>query len=255
MLRLWPEKLVVGLFSGHCWLQRGGAKPVCAVSPDCGASPEALLAMLGTLLEQHETKSSRPTTVSLIISDNLGALVALPWQQQLSGTDEVRAYAGACFEQVGIDIGDTWAMHARFRHHGGMGLAHAVPRAWLAQLHALLAAHGCQLGWVLPVSAMAYWHHKRASKAGIELLLLREARRNSILVYDKSGLLALDAEVVTIDPAESAQRLLRRISAYYPDAKTLWDWCAWPREASQPLFLQACLPQARVRALGPGEWR
>lgn len=241
-----------GLFPGQCWLKRAGAEEVQAPG---AAAPEAMLAALGAMLDGQGGNVRKGTKVSLIVSDSIGALVALPWHEQLTSPDEVQGYAIACFEKQGIAIGAGWAMHAEFRSHGSMGLAYALPKDWLGSLVALLDARGLQLERVLPVSAMAYWQVPRSVKQEQKLVLLREPQRISALVYDRAGLQGLDVESITGNALESGRRLLRRVSAYYPQVAGVLDWSATVEEGGKPpAFVAECLPDAAVVPVDRNAW-
>lgn len=244
MSHLWPDKLVGGLFPGQCWLKRASAEEVHA---PCDVTPEAMLAALGAMLDGMGGKVRKGTKVALTVSDSIGALVALPWHEQLTSPDEVQGYAIACFEKQGIAIGARWAMHAEFRSHGSMGLAYALPKDWLGNLVTLLEARGLQLERVLPVSAMAYWQVPLDVKQGQKLVLLREPQRISVLVYDRTGLQGMDVESITGSVLEAGRRLLRRASAYYPQVAGVVDWSATLEEGGKPpAFVTECLPDAAI---------
>lgn len=251
MSHLWPDKVVGGLFPGQCWLKRPGADEARAFAQPGAGAPEAMLVALGAMLDGQGDKLRKGSKVSLMVSDSLGALVALPWHEQLTSPDEIQGYAVACFEKQGIDIGTRWAMHAEFRAHGSMGLAYALPKAWLGSLAALLEARGLQLDRVLPVSAMAYW--KVAASVKQELVLLRESQRVSVLVYDGAGLQGLDVEPVTGSADEAVRRLLRRIAAYHPHVGNVLDWSA-EEGGKAPASIADCLPDAVTVPVNRSAW-
>lgn len=253
MSHLWPEKVVGGLFPGQCWLKLAGAQEAHALAQPGIDAPQAILAALGAMLDGQGDKVRKGAKVSLMVSDSLGALVALPWHEQLTSPDEVHGYAVACFEKQGIAIGERWAMHAQFRSYGGMGLAYALPTAWLASLVSLLEARGMQLDRVLPVTAMAYWKVAGNAKAGQELVLLREPCRTSALVYDRAGLLAMDVEPNTGVGDVALLRLLRRVAAYYPHVTSMLDWSA-EAGAKPPGCIAECLPSAAVVSVDRSAW-
>lgn len=252
MSHLWPERLAGGLFPGRCWLKRAGAEVAHALSD---ATPEAMLTALGAMVDGQGDKLRKGTKVSLVVSDSIGALVALPWHEQLTSPDEVRGYAIACFEKQGIAIGARWAMHAEFRSHGSMGLAYALPKDWLGSLVSLLDGRGLQLEHVLPVSAMAYWQVPLNVKQGQKLVLLREPQRISVLAYDRIGLQGMDVESITGSASEAGQRLLRRVLAYYPQVAGVLDWSATVEEGGKPpAFVTECLPDAAVEPVNRFAW-
>lgn len=255
MSLLWPDKLSGGLFPGYCWIQRRGGDKVISALPVTADTAAAMLATLDEMLEGQGTAMRKGTAVSLIVSDGLGAVTVLPWQDQLSTPDEVGAYAAACFERQGIEVGANWVMHAEFRAYGRVGLAYALPRAWLDALAQLLEARGLRLDRVLPVTAMAYWRHGALPKSGSELVLLREAQRITAMVYGSNGLQALDVEAVTAMQDTSLERLLRRVGAYYPGVRTVWDWSPLPMEdADLPSYTLLDSPDTVARQLRRLDW-
>lgn len=255
MSLLWPDKVVGGLFPGQCWLRRAAAEETHALAQGGPGAAASMLAALGEMLDGQGAPLRKGSKVSLVVSDSLGALAALPWHAQLTTPDEVNGYALACFEKQGIVIGEGWAMHAQFRTHGGMGLAYALPKEWLNALVAMLEARGLRLDRVLPLTAMAYWRVTKLAKPGQELVLLREPQRISAMVHDRSGLLGLDVETITGNAGDAGQRLLRRLGAYYPDVSSVRDWSSTVEEGAVPLACIAeCLPDAVLAAVNRNSW-
>lgn len=223
MSLLWPDRLIGGLFPGHCWVARNG-KEYSRTPLLGGDAPAAMLAALDGLLDEHGSAVRKRSRVSLVVSDSLAALTPLPWHDQLRTDDEIDAYAKVCFQKRGEDIDDNWVMHAAFRRHGAAGLAYALPRSWVEALAARLAARGLLLDRVLPLTAQAYWNMARRGPAGQELLLLRESHRTGVLIYGPVGLEAIDAEAGAGDAQTSARRLLGRVAAYHPNIKIVQVW-------------------------------
>ncbi len=253
MSLLWPDKVVGGLFPGQCWLKCHGAAEVRAVA---GLdAPGAMMAELAGMLDAQAATIRKGSTVSLMVSDSLGALVALPWHEQLTSPDEVEGYAIACFEKQGITIGGRWVMHAEFRSHGSMGLAYALPKEWINELVAMLDARGLKLDRVLPVTALAYWKVAKVAGAGQAVVLLREPQRISALVYDGAGLQGLDVEPITGNADASGRRLLHKVAAYFPQVASVLDWSAFGEEgAKPPAFIAACLPDAALATVNRSAW-
>ena len=253
MSLLWPEKVVGGLFPGQCWLMCPGIAETRPLSgPD---APASMLAALAGMLDAQGAQLRKGSKVSLMITDSIGALVALPWHEQLTSPDEVDGYAIACFEKQGITIDDRWVMHAQFRSYGSMGLAYSLPRDWLNELVALLEARGLKLARVLPMSALAYWEVAKPGAQGTAVVLLREPHRISALVYDRAGLQGLDVESIAANAQVSGRRLLQRVTAYFPQVASVLDWSATVEEgAKPPAFIAACLPNAAVTAVNRNAW-
>lgn len=252
MSHLWPDKVVGGLFPGQCWLKRAGAEETHVQAQQGAMTPDAMLVVLEAMLDGQGDKVSKGSKLSLVVSDSLGAIVALPWRAQLTSPDEVHGYAVACFEKQGTDIDARWAMHAEFRSYGGMGLAYALPKAWLGALVALLEVRGLQLERVLPVSAMAYWKHDRSPRQ--ELMMLREPQRASALVFDRTGLKGMDVEPITGNADASVRRLLLRVGAYFPQVVSVLDWAA-EAGGKPPECIAECFAGAAIVSVNRSAWR
>lgn len=254
MSLLWPDRLVGGLFPSQCWLARNGTEH-SGVPDAADDAPAAMLAALDSLLDEHGSAVRKRSRVSLVVSDSLATLTPLAWQDQLRTPDEIEAYANACFQKRGDEIGEAWVMRAAFRRHGAAGLAYALPRPWLEALVARLAARGLVLDRVLPLTAQAYWKAARRAPAGQELLLLREGQRTGALVYGAGGLLEIDAQAGAGDTQASARRLLGRISAFYPDIKVVQTWSEQADASSAASSLIAdTLAGAAVVAISRNDW-
>lgn len=255
MSPLWPETIYAGLFPGQCWLQRGRKAP--AQDTQSASDPMAWLQALDAMLAEQAKPIRRGSRLVLTVSDSIASIASLPWQEQLSRPAEVDSYAHICFEKRGVTIDEHAVMRAEFRHFGGMGLAYALPRAWLEALLALTETKGLRLVSVLPVSAAAYCHQRLTSKAGSTLLILQEAHRCSAIIVDKSGLLGYDVEPQTRSPQETQRRLLRRVgSGDAGIARVVF----WSSDALQPgpqtlkERISDCLPDVEPVCLQRDVW-
>ncbi|MCU6501537.1 hypothetical protein LPN04_27435 [Rugamonas sp. A1-17] len=251
MSRLLPETVTIGLLPGQCWLRRGARDTEYAGS----AGPQALLHSLEFMLDKQTRPLDKRARVQVQVSDSLAAITVLPWQEQLSAADELRAYAHACFEQQGVRLDEGWAMQTGYRRFRAGGLAYALPQAWLAQLMSVLEARGLRLQSVLPVSAAAYWRGQGGRLPGQELWLLQEAQRLTALVYEGGSLLAIDVQPVTEDGiAAAGGRLLRRVVARHRAIARLRHWPVAQLHADAPEFVADCLPEAVVSPLLRHAW-
>lgn len=256
MSLLWPETIRIGLFPGHCWLQRGrGDAGLTSVALPSSAQPQELLAALSTMLSGQTPALRKGSRLQILVSDGMAAVVALPWQEHLSGEQEMALYAQACFEKQGMPVDADWTMQAGFRDHRAAGIAYALPEAWLRELLALLATRGLKLGSVLPVAASAYWRRARLPKIGQALLLLREPRRVTAMLYDASGWLGVDVEPVTSNETVSCTRLLRRVTATHSAINRVAQWdAAASADVAMSAVITMCLPEAELHQLDRSVW-
>lgn len=245
MLRLWHERVVGGLFPDQCWLRVRRNDAV--VQPgDARADAQGMLRRFDALLAQHATPSWRGNKVSLTVSDTVAAILPLPWQERLIRPAEIDAYARALFERTGQALDGSWALRSHFRHYRAMGLAYAVPKAWLGQLDELISAHGMRLDSILPVSAAAFGMCQRPRHPKTTAIFLREATRTSALVHDASGLIAYAVEPATSTHQDAAARLLARIGGTH-DVAAVGAWppseaddTAWPALVARFAPAAAC---------------
>ncbi|PWF47843.1 hypothetical protein C7C56_013340 [Massilia glaciei] len=215
---------------------------------------QGMLAAFDALLGEYAHTSKGTCTVSLTVSDSVAAIVGLPWQDALSGPEELDAYADACFEQIGQTVNDGWTMNSYFRHYRAMGLAYALPTAWLDLLNEIIQTHGMRLDSVLPVTAAAFGRHRRAGNGKTSVLILRETNRTSALVYGASGLVDYTMEPTTKRGPESLSRLLRRLAGAHEIASVA-DWSADSADdTAWHELITACAPKAKYTRVKRDAW-
>jgi hypothetical protein len=255
VLRLWPETLYVGLFPGQCWLQsrRIAAEPSLCLAQ--ATDTQALLSALETMLDDKASLWRKGSRVVLSVSDSVGALLTMPWQEELRSPDELSSYATVCFENQGVVIDENWVMRTEFRQHCSTGIAYALPQAWLSQLRALLDVRGLRLQRVLPISAAAYCAESSAAKQGKRLILLQEAYRISAFIYEGQRLVAFDVEPIVTSKEVSGKRLLRRISARYGEIAQAGIWSPeLPEQAPAADYISNCLTDVTVQTFTRSVW-
>lgn len=254
MSLLWPEYLTLGVFPGACWLQPAGGPMVGLAEIDRPGPHVDVLDAVDALLERRAGGWGKRATVEVVVSDTIGLTVALPWQDNLSTPEQVRAYARVLLESQHAIDGKAWTIDAGFRHFKSMGVGVALPEEWLARLVERLALRGLRLRGVLPVSAVAYWQARRLSARGQSVLLLEEGTRATALVYRDKRLHAIDAQPLLGDAGEGGERLCRRLQALYGNVREVALWSLSDSE----LFAGAvkrCLPDVAPLTLPVGHWR
>ncbi|USX11875.1 hypothetical protein NHH88_19460 [Oxalobacteraceae bacterium OTU3CAMAD1] len=213
---------------------------------------EGSLAVLEDMLVECAAKHVKGTRIDIVVSDSLGITVALPWHAALNSMAERQAFSAACFEQAGMDAGNDWVVRGEYRHYGGMGMAYALPRVWMVGLLAMLQNQGLTLGSVLPLSGLAYWRHAAPRGTG-NLIVLQEALRNTVLIFDGDRFSGLDVEPDAGSAERAGKRLMSRIQSRANTIATVGYWT--PNAAAQaPEFLRSAFPDARLLALPPNKW-
>lgn len=254
MSPLWPETIYVGLFPGHCWLQRGKAAPQEFPSP-LGSDPTALLQALETMLSEQAKPLRKGSRLQITVSDSIASIATMPWQEALRRPVEIDSYASICFEKLGMTVGADWVMRAEFRHFGGVGLAYALPRDWLEALIALVQSKGLGLRSVQPLSAAAYCKQRFKNKTGSTLLLMQEVNRSSAMVYGKDGLLGYDVEPIARSINETQRRLLRRVGSGFSDIARVVCWSTDVSETAMPNdIVKACFLEIEPVRLSHDFW-
>ena len=107
-----------------------------------------------------------------------------------------------------------------------MGLAFALPTAWLTELLSELEMRKLSLASVLPLSAAIYFGVKVKVGAWPSIVLAREHFRHVAYVFSPAGMLGYDAEANIGNPEQSAHRLGGRITAQYGVCRRRSTWTA-----------------------------
>ncbi|WP_332856483.1 hypothetical protein [Duganella sp. S19_KUP01_CR8] len=253
MSRLLPESIKIGLFPGACWMKRGRVAPIVEKLEAGQSDGAALLAAFASLLAQLPKTGLGKVRLHLLVSDSLAAIAMLPWQEELTGEEELRTYAQACFERSGFVMDDSWAMQVGFRHFRSAGMAYALPVQWLEKLQSMCAAAGLRLETVLPVSAAAYWRQAGERKTTCHLVLLEEASRLTALTHEGGRLIARDVQPVIGDVHLAGMRLLKRVGASHLPVDAIQCW-AGATPSSTETAVRACFPDARRVSLQMDVW-
>jgi hypothetical protein len=249
--KVWPERVTVGLFPGHCWLQRGA---VLTQQSGSFIDAQQMLQTLDALLGGQERPLRKGARVQLLVSDSLAAAMPLAWQELLTSPDELRTYALAGFEQRGIALDEGWVVQTGFRHFRASGVAYALRQEWINRLVELLAARQLRLASVLPVSAAAYWRQRGG--AGRRVTLLREPGRLTAVVGQGARLLDIDVQPVAGPIEQAATRLLKRVAVTHGVIQHISEWNAQAgSEASLAPEVSACFPDAAMARLPLHAWR
>jgi len=252
---LWPETIYAGLFPGHCRLQRGRKSALQTFPTPTTENAAVLLPTLEKMLDEQTRPVRKGSRLILTVSDDIAAVALMPWQEALRQAAEIDSYATICFEKLGMTIDNDWVMRAEFRQYGGMGLAYALPRAWLEALIAVVQARGLRLTAVLPLSAAAYYRARFKNRAGSTLLLLEEANRIGAMIYSKAGLLGHDVEPYTRSLNDTRLRLLRRIGSGYTDIAGVACWSTDAAQLTPPSeMISACFPEVQAVQLKHDAW-
>jgi hypothetical protein len=253
VLRLLPKRLHAGLFQDMCWLRAEKGQAVSMAHVEYG-NTDAMLKAWEEILRQQIASGKRNSTISLTVSDSLASIVSLPWQDELRKPAEFSAYARAMFHKAGLTLDPTWAMQSYFRHFRAKGIAYALPIALLEQLENIARKSGCRLDSVLPVSAAAYSLHKRRTRTGITVVLLREASRTSALVYDRNGCIDYSLEPGVLGRPLSTIRLLNRLNSIYAITEVA-DWAFdFADNADVAGIVAECLPDAEYSRIVSDIW-
>ena len=256
MLPLWPETIYVGLFPGHCWLQRGRKATAQDFPSSSGFDPADLLLTLERMLSEQTEPLHKGSRLVITVSDGIASITPLAWQEDLRRPAEIESYARIFYEKLGMTVSDDWVMRAEFRHFGGMGLAYALPRDWLKALLELIGAKGLRLLEVMPLSATAFYKQRFKNMSDCSLLLLQEMNRTSAMIYGKDGLCGYDVEPLSRSANETRLRLLRRVGA---DHRNIARVSCWSTDASESIppagIIATSFPDAKSTCLKRDTWK
>jgi hypothetical protein len=232
VLRLWPEAIYIGLFPGHCWLQRGAKGEMQFVPSPMEQNGDALLGQLQRMLDNLTPALTKGAQMRVVVSDAIASIITLPWQEQISRPIEIASYAKVCFGKQGIVVDEDSLLHAEFRHFGGKGVAYALPCKWVQSLQDMLGAKQARLKTVLPLSAVVYFRQGLSKKTMLNLSLLQESGHISALIWGGNGLAGHDVEVIARSPEAAQHRLLQRVAATYGKIDQIDSWRIGPDNKS-----------------------
>jgi len=250
VLRLWPETTILGLFPGGCTLRRG----TTIRSRECTKDADGahLLTVIRSMLEEMKP-FRRAGRTEVYVSDSLARIALLPWQSKLNSPEQVSAYGQACLEQYGVMSSGEWATHAGFRQYGAMGMAVALPAAFVRQLAEVIAEAGLRLCCVMPVSTAAYWYFASDRGANTSLVWLQEEGRLTALTYGRGKLLSLDVEPVLKQGGAAQLRLVNRIKLSNTSPSQISYWSV-PGTAIDAAFLNGQFESAVITNVEGRRW-
>jgi hypothetical protein len=256
VLRLWPDRVVVGMFDSHTWVADWKGRPLSPSSPQREDAPDVSNAPLEVILDRFSDAIPRGADVLLLVSDSLASLIALPWQSGLRRPAELTRYAQLCFERAGLDVAGKSVLHAEFHHFGRLGLAYAFPRELVLQNESICRHRGVRLARILPASAAAYFSPRAGRGSGLSVWLLGEERRVTALVHDAAGLRAYEVEPASPARDIASTRLLRKARALYGEASTIALWTPFAAEFQELMFsIKHEYPEININLLQRQELR
>lgn len=246
MLRLWPERRSLALFSDGAWLHAGGQwshEPLVQAGAGVFNAAAALL--------QRTPSSAWPRAgLNVLLSDDLARSVPLPWQDGLRTSAQQARYAEACLEDAGVATGG-WVLRHDYRRHGRAGIAFSVAGDTLQQLIALAMAQRLRLRSVLPMSAAAYWRQPFFGKQDT-LTVLNEMQRVSLLQFSRYGLQAIEVQPVHGARDMAVRRLLQQARLRSASVTSIHSWSANEAQAIDSV-IGRCYPDAIIRTWQLGD--
>lgn len=252
MLRLLPERAYAGLFGQQSWVAYGATGepiPAPASLPVNASLPELLDALLHAAPPRR-----RHSKLSVMLPSQAARCVGLPWSANLRSDEEKQAYAMAHLEQAGLDACDSHAVHAEFRHYGEHGLAYAVPRQLLEDLHAIAGHHSLELTTALPMGGIAHMAAQRAHGSDVEISLVVEDASIAALAFNRRGLQHYDAEPSIGGQRSALRRLLTRLAANAAEFKRI-ILCADCDGKELASIAASFAAQVSVHQLTTPQWR
>ncbi len=255
MLRLLPERLSAGLFHGNFWLRGRRPEISHSISSAATVGEQSLLFGLETILDERASLLQKGSRLALTVSDCVGRIITIPWQEKLHSQSELNAYARICFEKQGVVVGDDWAIRTTFLRFRSTGIAYALSNEWLCNLEKITRKRGLTLTSVMPVSAAAFYNQSRNRSSGQTLWLLREDSRATALVYDNAGVRGYEMEPATATGLDCRVRLARKISGLHNNILSVHDWSSAPTDTAIPgKWAADSFPSANVQHVQRNFW-
>lgn len=200
LLRLLPERIEVLLAPDGLHLRRDGAREVVGVERQ--ADTEAWRGPLAALDSALHVRPARRGLAALRLPAGLTALFAprldivlsehftrwelSPWQAEIDTPAEQEALARHNFREVYGELARHWLVRCAEQAPGVATPACAIDGTLLAALRQLAAAHGCRLGSLRPLFAVAAERWRRKLPRGVAwFVVLEPGRLNLGLLRDR----------------------------------------------------------------------
>lgn len=221
-----PERIEALLAPDGLHLHRNGDHRLVALAADQDAGMEnteawrAPLAALDRELRTRPARCLRGTTqlpaalaarlaprLDIVLSEHFVRWLPLPWQAELETPEEQEAYARHSFRAVYGEVARHWLVRCAAQPPGAAIPACAIDDALVAALRQLAAIHGCLLGSLRPLFAVAAdrWQRK-LPRGGTAWFAMLEPGRLSLGLLRNRRWQAMHGEPVPT-PQESGELL------------------------------------------------
>ena len=197
---LLPERIEALLAPGSLCLRRDGARE--AVGVERQADTEAWRGPLAALDGALRARPARRAAAARRLPAGLAALLAprleivlsehftrwqlLPWQAEIDTPAEQEALARHNFREVYGELARHWLVRCAGQAPGVATPACAIDGALPAALRELAASHGCRLGSLRPLFAVAAGRWRRKLPRGVAwFVVLEPGRLNLGLLRDR----------------------------------------------------------------------
>jgi hypothetical protein len=193
------------------------------------------------------------TQIDLIVSDGISRSIPLPWQDSLGSDEQYEAYARACFDQAGFELEEGWIVQAAYRHFRGVGFGYALPRSLVMDVQDRLLKRDLRLRSIMPMSANAYWRNACGARGTRSILVLREWRRLSALMFNGKACAGVHVQPIGTGFSDAARRLSNGIDAVFPSVSRVQFWATSTDDAETEL-IKSRFPSSSFHVLPGLAW-
>lgn len=158
---------------GQRWLGSAG------FIADRHSAATVALDTLQRLLVEHIKGRAR---LSVLLSSHYSRFGLIPWSEHITTPDELRAYAGAVFDDTFGKSGEAWTLSLSPENAGLPRIAVALPEALLSRLRALVKTLGLGLASVQPYLMTAFNRFQKSFGDRDFLFVVAEPGRSTLLL-------------------------------------------------------------------------
>ena len=228
MLRLLPDPLRIGLFSGESWIRTRTGETLGRLAATDRPSNAGLLGLLDAMLLEHKDKAKQASHVEIVASDALFSIVALPWQDELTTPGELENYARLKLEESLAEIDDGSPVQVLQRHFGALGFAYSVSGMLVSEAREIVSRHGFRLKRFAPLSAAMHSDCANGPRRKSLLALAADGPRVTAHLYLNRRLHSYEVEAAMDDQKLVILRLLSRTLRKAVHPSVVQHWLANP---------------------------
>lgn len=204
MLPLWRDQLRIGITPDRLILVRIGKglrpqiteKQIVKCEAQFEHNWENPLNLLAKCLSDQKWQNA---TASVILSNYFVRYQIVPWNADITGEQEQKAYVKHCFTKVYGDITNNWALHYSEGAAGSPGIASAIDQSLLDSLKKTALLGKLRLHSVQPFLMPAFNQNRQLFKKDSAWLVILEKEKLCISLFHQQQWQSISTKLIEKD--------------------------------------------------------